>query len=250
MRGWQVSASAYGVASACPRRLRRTLDPEYVGQRFPEKTRMFLLRNALVGAISEAHDRHQDNGTPLEAALDAAVADALSLPTGLLPEEQAALAAAAEAYGDSVAGRSGHFAGTVSDEWRSPTGRYRLTASTALLFDLPDGGIEVRRVRLQPRHPSAPSPAATGYAQVTALVLRGDPFTRFVDVHVAGDATLVEGEITFAELPRVREDVHALVTGTMDDEDPAARPTRQCHDCPHMSGCPGIITSSLQQVFA
>ncbi|CAN5209980.1 hypothetical protein BH20ACT9_BH20ACT9_21640 [soil metagenome] len=159
-------------------------------------------------------------------------------PPGLTAEEAAVHERAVETYALLAASRAG--------AWRSrPAGfarlasrsrRFQLSVRVDVSLDLPDGGMEVRRLHL------TPPPGAVGddpEVLATALVLRHRPYLRFARVDLLGGVVehVDVGHDRLASLgPALRDRVMAV----LDDPDAPAVTGRGCVACPWLRGCPGV----------
>lgn len=228
--------------AACPARFRLAL----VGgrARLPlsaaNRRRRFLLAEGVVDAVRAGHRAAAERGRAVADALDPRP------PPALTAEEAAVHERAVETYALLAAGRRGAWRSTPVGFVRlaSRSGRFRLSVRVDVSLDLPDGGMEVRRLRL------GPVPGALGddpEVAATAVVLRHRPYLRFARVDLLG-GVVEHVDVSHDRLASLGGALRDRVTAVLEDPDASAVAGRACATCPWLRGCPAVPQAPADDV--
>jgi hypothetical protein len=240
-----ISVGSWPTLSRCDRRLAIHLGPDRpTSQPLDDR---FRLKNAVVEAIRGAHTRSAEDDCDVADVLDAPP------PKHLEPEEQTRFGDALEAYGDAVSGRDGALRVTDDTLTRdSRNGAFRLTGRPDLVFDLPDGGVEVRRVGLSPRPagPSGASPATNAFGAAMRLLLRPAGALRVLQLHLVAPGGCVETVFDDEAASTFGREMNEGVESALASAHPAPTPGWWCNDCPSLINCPAVPQSAANEVFA
>lgn len=245
-----VSAGSYDHLARCQRRLHKWLTVE-PGSRQRMGDRQFLLLDVVKQALAEAHQGVADaHAGPATATALGDALDAIGPPPDLAAEEAALYRQALSAYVECVDGRPGTWAGPPPGRMSrmSRTGRFGLSATVDLAFDLPDGGLEVRTVHLSRARPHGPALAERAGPRLLALVVAARPYLRLVDLDLLGTARVTETDFEFEDLASLAETVTAPLSAALDAVEPSARCGWWCAGCPFLFGCPAIPQRPVDEV--
>ena len=209
----------------CARRL--SLDQQEQRGNRPS-SRRFEVANRLTADVRLAHT---EGGTPDDRAF--------VVPTDLVPEQQRLYAAGARGYLACFGDRPARL--LPADTWATehPDLGVRLVGDLGIALERPDGGRELRVLRLDGRS----GRDRLDEVEVTVAVLRAAPF--------AGDRfELVAADLLTASATRLAVDVVAELPaarawlverlGVLRDRTRRAEPTvgADCQGCPFVAGCP------------
>lgn len=229
--------------AACPARFRLAVVGGRARLPLPavNRRRRFLLADGVVDAVRAGHRAAARSGRGLGEVLDTRP------PPGLTAEEAAVHERAVETYALLAADRAGAYRSRPAGFARlaSRSRRFQLSVRVDVSLDLPDGGMEVRRLRL------TPPPEAVGddpEALADALVLRQRPYLRFARFDLL--AGVVEHvDVGHDRLARLGSALRDRVTTVLDDADAPAVTGRGCVTCPWLRGCPGVPQGPADEVI-
>jgi hypothetical protein len=182
-----------------------------------------------------------------------ALADAIDStpPPDLGPEETSLYPLLLEAYVEAVGNRAGRLrVGDGFPERRSRTGRFALAVKADLVFDLPDGSVEARLLRIGSPWSLSDDEAAT-WPVIAAIVLKARPHLTYVEVPLLPPGSPTEVVVTDAEAMAFAPGLTDKIIEQMDlESDAEARPGPYCGTCEFLYGCPAIRDTNPSAVIA
>jgi hypothetical protein len=205
----------------------------------------FRLKNAVIDAIRGAHTRAEETGCDIADAFEG------EPPSHLEPEEAARFAEALEAYADAVSGRPGVL--RLDDavvERPSRSGTFRLSGKPDLVFDLPDGSVEVRRLLISARGAGSKPLAASPLARAYRLLLQPHGALTVLQLHLVAPGGIEETTVEDDDARSLGRDITAAIETAMHDNVRTPTPGWYCNDCPCVLSCPAVPQQSPQAVLA